>query len=260
VNEVAQFADWFSERLNQQQHHVRRPLYHYTSSAGLLGIFEKGEIWFTSLYHLNDPSEQRFCHEIAFRLLNKAARSGDDLLRAFVDELQAALPAREYKIAFEPFVACFSKAADDLGQWRAYGDNGRGFAIGFRPEMFHVAPLAESHGHDQWINEVAYGVRTGSKLVGEPLRHGLRQIAKHGFSASNFNGWRGQFCLIIMWYSLGLKHRAYANEQEVRLLMQNREGRLNDSIEFRSRDSAIIPFIREPMKANAPTKRVALEG
>jgi len=29
------------------------------------------------------------------------------------------------------FVGCFSAAGDDLGQWRGYADNGRGFALGF---------------------------------------------------------------------------------------------------------------------------------
>jgi hypothetical protein len=29
------------------------------------------------------------------------------------------------------FVCCFSAAGDDLGQWRAYSDNGRGYALGF---------------------------------------------------------------------------------------------------------------------------------
>jgi hypothetical protein len=36
------------------------------------------------------------------------------------------------------FVASFSRASDDLGQWRGYGDDGRGFAVGFAPRLFHI--------------------------------------------------------------------------------------------------------------------------
>jgi Protein of unknown function (DUF2971) len=36
------------------------------------------------------------------------------------------------------FTASFTAERDDLGQWRAYADNGRGFALGFAPKMFEV--------------------------------------------------------------------------------------------------------------------------
>ena len=38
----------------------------------------------------------------------------------------------------EFFIASFSRDRDDLGQWRAYADDGRGFAIGFSPRLFKV--------------------------------------------------------------------------------------------------------------------------
>jgi len=35
-----------------------------------------------------------------------------------------------------PLASQIEQARDDLGQWRAYADNGRGFAIGFAPRLF----------------------------------------------------------------------------------------------------------------------------
>ena len=43
------------------------------------------------------------------------------------------------------FVCCFSKAEEDLGQWRAYADNGRGYSIGFDAHMLEQALYCESH-------------------------------------------------------------------------------------------------------------------
>jgi hypothetical protein len=42
------------------------------------------------------------------------------------------------------FVSCFSAAGDDLGQWRAFADNGRGFALGFDAELLADAFVAAS--------------------------------------------------------------------------------------------------------------------
>jgi hypothetical protein len=37
------------------------------------------------------------------------------------------------------FVCSFSEAGDDLGQWRAYADNGRGYALGFDAHLLEQA-------------------------------------------------------------------------------------------------------------------------
>jgi hypothetical protein len=34
-------------------------IYHYTNSAGLKGILESGNLWFSDIFGLNDPSELR---------------------------------------------------------------------------------------------------------------------------------------------------------------------------------------------------------
>ena len=38
----------------------------------------------------------------------------------------------------EQFVSCFSADGDVLSQWRAYADDGHGFAIGFAPAEFAI--------------------------------------------------------------------------------------------------------------------------
>ena len=41
------------------------------------------------------------------------------------------------------FVTSFSRSAEDLGQWRAYGADGRGFALGFHGSSLETAFVAQ---------------------------------------------------------------------------------------------------------------------
>jgi hypothetical protein len=48
-------------------------LYHYTNDAGLAGIIESGQLWFSDIFALNDPSELRHGLGIAIGLLKSRA-------------------------------------------------------------------------------------------------------------------------------------------------------------------------------------------
>lgn len=57
----------------------------------------------------------------------------------------------------EFFVASFSRARNDLGQWRTYADNGRGFAIGFAPAVFTIGEL-KPHLLPEFVGPVRYEI------------------------------------------------------------------------------------------------------
>jgi hypothetical protein len=48
-------------------------LYHYTNDVGLAGIVERGQLWFSDIFALNDPSELRHGLGIAIDLLKSRA-------------------------------------------------------------------------------------------------------------------------------------------------------------------------------------------
>jgi hypothetical protein len=100
---------------------VTAPLFHYTNMAGLTAIINSQQIWLTSIFHLNDPSELGHGADIALAILNSEADRGDHVVKAFCAQ------------------TFFSRRGDDLGQWRAYADNSRGVAIGLAPHLFRVA-------------------------------------------------------------------------------------------------------------------------
>jgi len=44
-------------------------LYHYTSQAGLLGMIDYKQLWFTHIHYMNDSSEYGYAMKLIFRVL-----------------------------------------------------------------------------------------------------------------------------------------------------------------------------------------------
>jgi hypothetical protein len=151
-------------RLRAEQHllseqettKIEVPLYHYTSGPGLRGILESGQMWFTDYRHLNDPSELHHGMEMAHDVARILATGADDHARQFLDVFKDLFRHENFAGTLEFFIASFSKARDDLGQWRAYADNGQGFAIGFAPRMFRVGEQPPPGELPEFVGPVLY--------------------------------------------------------------------------------------------------------
>jgi hypothetical protein len=104
-------------------------IYHYTNDVGLRGILETGRLWFTNIFNLNDPTELKHGFQPTIDFLQAACRDDRPEIRQFTNNVAAMLKQGIGDVAHY-FVCCFSVAGDDLGQWRAYSDNGRGYALG----------------------------------------------------------------------------------------------------------------------------------
>jgi len=106
-------------------------LYHYTNDAGLAGIIESGRLWFSDIFALNDPSELRHGLGIAIDLLKSKTTDARPEIATFASGFERFDLDAGIEAAGHFFICCFSADGDDLGQWRAYADNGQGFALGF---------------------------------------------------------------------------------------------------------------------------------
>src|SRR5271157_5275624 len=107
-------------------------IYHYTNDLGLRGILETGKFWLTDIFELNDPSELE--HGISH--LIEALKANSDSLGKNLSEHVEAFRSKGLKKSARYFVCAFSSDGNELGQWRAYADNGRGFALGFDRKAF----------------------------------------------------------------------------------------------------------------------------
>jgi hypothetical protein len=117
---------------------LRKPLYHYTDTAGLLGILRSGNVWATHSKYLNDASEFQFAVGLLQEVVLEAAADAEadswkDLCRdaVFDSEFSDSAGSAPLDDDTQFFVACFSEEKDRLSQWRGYGKSIGGYALGF---------------------------------------------------------------------------------------------------------------------------------
>lgn len=205
-------------------------IYHYTNDVGLRGILETGQLWLTDIFSLNDPSELSHGFSHAVNILNDKADNGPPESQVFAKHFAAFHQGGMQETAHY-FVCSFSSDGDDLGQWRAYADNGRGYALGFDAKAleeiftkengapipnnstFHVtykdALLADIHCQmiDSMFNLISLprGKNMESASVNAYMKELSVSLSLHALRAALF-----------------FKHEAYRNESEYRFLQIHR--------------------------------------
>jgi len=209
-------------------------IYHYTDGVGLRGISESGRLWLTDIFNLNDPSELNHCFSHALKVLNSMVANGPPGSKKFAEHLTAFAQQKGIQGSAHFFVCSFSWCGDDLGQWRAYADNGRGYALGFDttalengftkggtaipntdtytaafPITYKDAELAKMH---RLIIEKMLG------LISLPRGRNLQSAAIGSFMTD--------LSVSLMTHmvnaALFFKHEAYDNEKEYRFLQAYR--------------------------------------
>jgi Protein of unknown function (DUF2971) len=236
-------------------------IYHYTNDAGLRGILESGKLWLTDIFNLNDPSELSHGFSHAISILRDKAADGHpwtkDFARAFekfAGELQANF-----------FVGSFSSIEDDLGQWRAYADNGRGYTLGFDTNVLETAFVRAFPGnntfpvtyddaqlgsiHHQFVEMIfplitlPDGRQLSDNVTTEYLTE-LRVVLARQVARSSF------------FY----KHEAYSNEQEYRFLQLLRADVTPPGMKFRARRYSLVRYTEFDWRSVAPDalKRIVI--
>jgi hypothetical protein len=120
-------------------------LYHYCSAQTFMSIIRTRTIRFGDINMMNDSEEFRWGYKVFIRGVNrflsreKLSEKAPVIPKEFFDAVDEVVSS--VQLAAHPFVACFSKEPDSLEQWRAYGDDGRGFAIAFAAEKLERLPV-----------------------------------------------------------------------------------------------------------------------
>jgi hypothetical protein len=264
---IDEFDQWTKEYLEceQRKNTIDTALYHYTDASGLKGIIESETIWFTDYRHLNDPSELTHGIDMARDVINRIPIT-DASGREFLDCLADMFSTKNFEGRFEFFIASFSRDRDELGQWRAYADNGRGFAIGFAqhvfrieedrpdlkpnektfvgPVLYDIRDIMERHAHaiDKAVSIVLKAANANADVVKDETTrdHFIQELCRNIISAP------------LIWNCLTSKHPAYKHEKEVRLLLLNQRSNLMPYIKTRLRGSEIVPYISLPQPVRQP--------
>jgi hypothetical protein len=231
-------------------------IFHYTDDVGLRGILETGTLWLNDIFHLNDPSELRYgCNPYSDDFMTAAETEERLAMQEFAGNLAGKLQGDVPQIA-NMFSLSFSEAGNDLAQWRAYADNGRGYAVGFDAHVLEQAfgrarlgymtfPVRYTESelrrmHRQIIDEARplITIHRGKEMTSEAEIEYLNTLL-------NIVAWQ------VLRVAVFFKHPAYCNEQEYRFLELCETGAVPD-IKYRARRYTLIRYKAFDWRSVAP--------
>jgi hypothetical protein len=197
-------------------------------------------------------------------VIDALARGADRRVGLFFEMIGDLLVPKNFVGSLDFFTASFTTQRDDLGQWRAYAENGKGFALGLAPRMFEVVDgVALPANELSFVGQVLYDRQAIFARHENPIAAAasifLRAVQAHaGLLADKRVGIpfmrRMANELIaspLIWNCITSKHIGYANEHEVRLILMNQTGNLAPYVEIRRRGSEIVPYIAHPFAARS---------
>ena len=268
---------------------IPEKLWHYTSIQGFQGILASKSMWATDLRFLNDREEFVHTRNIA----NKIVAATPELdANGF---LNREFLAKAVTLAFDSgplansqvFVASFSAAEDQLGQWRGYSYGSSGVSLAFDLKVFR--PPA-SIGTLVSFAPCVYDPVQKEQLVLHALHHfkeevgGYRekafkaacdlnpekltskdkeQVVKEFLEANpskkapieNFQAAVLNTRIDCLRIAALLKDSSFVEESEWRLVLptlMDRTTPMNNPPRFRVGKTTLIPYIAHPFSATGP--------
>jgi hypothetical protein len=241
-------------------------IYHYCGPEPFPEIIKSRSIWLSASYTLNDVTERSW----GYSIFEKAAETLEHETGSEFIEKAAAEPVIAGYLHSMLMIACFSLDADVLSQWRAYGDDGRGFAIGFSPNQLQMPAKQLRVLYDEGLQI--------QELIGN-LKHIYEVEKSRGFKygdefQSHLFHMGGDLC--------AYKNPAFREEREIRLAhlcglvpegkskkivalgARGPDGeRLSEPLKthFRMRKGVLVPYVIADYSNNgaaAPIKEIVL--
>jgi len=174
--------------LDSLQKNPKGPIYHYTNARGLEGILKSRSLYASHWMYLNDHRE--FIHglELAKQIAEELA---DDLVaRNLAEHIRITIENASKSEILDPtsaeaseshlFLSCFCEKGDLLSQWRAYGQQGEGYAIGLRPLNPESPTQAEKYRKPEiYLRKVIYDSREKRRLMKELIEIFLKNAIEY---------------------------------------------------------------------------------
>lgn len=235
-------------------------LYHYTGPTGLIGIISDQQIWATNIHYLNDRREFMLARKYASAEARRILPGHSGIESRFLESIANMgenLGANSYV-----FVFCMSAEKDSLSQWRAYGPQPGGYAVGFTVEL--LKKVAEDHSFDlvKCIYDSSRARRVLRRFVRESLERfeaELEDIDCTGKTEKELlQDHRAVLFRNLARLAPCFKDPAFQEEQEWRLVSQP-IAPTDPGVGFRPGVSFPIPFYRLPIGSSPlPIERVVV--
>lgn len=209
-------------------------LYHYTSIVGLNGIISSRTVWASDCRYLNDQKE--LVHALDIFL----SRLGEDSKSAL------SLALHWHNLSRAHCVFSLSRSPHVLSQWRAYGDDGRGAAIGFSRKPLQGIEKNSTRvlvdciydDHEGFLDDVV-------DRCNDDIQALLRMYSETSGAVNSFWSLIDQNPVPLMrLYGelIRIKNPAFKEEQEVRLVISAP----SRQVRTRVAKGLIIPYVEHP--------------
>jgi hypothetical protein len=215
-------------------------IYHYTGDAGLRGILETGQLWLTDVFSLNDPSELNHGFSLLLKALVKKAVSPD--AKNFAQGLVEFSKRGGISQSANHFVCSFSESGDDLGQWRAYADNGRGYVLGFDTSELEIAFGKGDQQSYAQASPLAYDDAQLEDIHSQIVQKLFQLVSLPCSSTAVQAEWYTFLTLQALNAGLYFKHEAYTNEREYRFLEAYPIDQAAPGVKIRYRPCSLIRY------------------
>lgn len=236
-----------------------KTLYHYTSIKSLLGIAESRSIWASNIYYLNDSNEIIEACDVIERIITtdiaNHPQNIQDLLSQFNTWLKNFIRQPNYI-----FIFSLSTEKSLLSQWRSYTPHGKGVSLGFSPEFINSII---STGHFNLV-ECLYEESDKKALMHGMINKLLESFGQRnsesfqGAQGQNFYSFFGEFKEDILKTLAIVKHSAFSEEKEWRIISHYFPSYVDQKIKFREGASILIPYIEIPIEQDFPIQHVML--
>lgn len=229
---------------------VPEKIFHYTDFSGLHNILESGLLRFGDVFTMNDPSEVHHGMAVSLHALSERVKATDSKIHRFFLERYERFLRSGLKRSGHFQVCCFSTLGDSLSQWRAYGDNGAGYALCFDAAMLERA-YAQVGGTPA-ENRAAFHVTYDDEkllVLQQSLISAMYDLialpsAEMGAQAGSkfLQDLSTMTSVHALHTSLYFKHEAYKDEGEYRFLTVEPTGRPLQGLKRRIRPHELIRF------------------
>ena len=119
-------------------------IYHYCTVDAMLSILQNNCLWMCDLERTNDKTELKYFYDQMRKMFDDfnqkyKSKYGSKLVKVYT-VLEKAIEGLYNRTAYitqisKDYVCCFSEEKDLLSQWRGYGSDGNGIAIGFNAQL-----------------------------------------------------------------------------------------------------------------------------
>lgn len=202
-----------------------------------MGICRNNEIWLGDVRFMNDPSELSFGQQVAYQALNHFSDSSE--AETMIEIVKEALAEISAKSIAQPTIFAFSlcRISDALPQWRQYGDQGRGYSIGFRTKTL----LNPKNDSALGLFRVRY-TKQDQEEIFIIFYTSIMKALSEWDGAPNRSLVIKQVAMGIAIISSVMKDRSYESEQEWRLVVVL-PFKKSSQIKFMAKKSSIKPYI-----------------